>query len=499
MIRATGIPFLASVLPSVPPSEFKKRTMNPAALAMLVKGLKDVQDKHGFERARSDAGWLHNILADYSPQTSALNRVVAAVAREGFPDLLRKAATTVELDAVVEQAVSRLVSAHAIEQGAAYDAVTVWATVLGVVHTRRRPSSLVSVSGVVGGDRLERKIQRLLDEAEIAEGDGDWVSAVRRYEEVLMLDPAHGEALQLRVLAERRREESNASKVVPPPDWLSNAARASKAVPPSNQPKTTALPAKAAVVKSSGPTWRTAVMADCGEDSFGRWAVVMIAGVEAKFRYCVPGLFLMGSPQSEFGRSNDEGPVHEVVFTRGFWMAEVPVTQRLWEAVAGSNPSEFKGADRPVEQVSWSDCDGWIRKVNSMNGGLNLRLPTEAEWEYAARAGTTGPRYGDLDAIAWNGGNSGGKTHKVKRKKASMWGLHDMLGNVWEWCSDWYGEYSPGSMTDPIGPSSGSSRVIRGGSWDDGAGYVRSAFRLSYAPGKGDCDLGFRPVLSSVQ
>ena len=496
MIRATGIPFLASVLPSVPPSEFKKRTMNPAALAMLVKGLKDVQDKHGFERARSDAGWLHNILADYSPQTSALNRVVAAVAREGFPDLLRKAATTVELDAVVEQAVSRLVSAHAIEQGAAYDAVTVWATVLGVVHTRRRPSSLVSVSGVVGGDRLERKIQRLLDEAEIAEGDGDWVSAVRRYEEVLMLDPAHGEALQLRVLAERRREESNASKVVPPPDWLSNAARASKAVPPSNQPKTTALPAKAAVVKSSGPTWRTAVMADCGEDSFGRWAVVMIGGVEAKFRYCVPGRFLMGSSEAEPGRFDDEGPVHEVELTHGFWMAEAPVTQRLWQAVLGSNPSQFKGADRPVERVSWSDCDGWLSRTNWLTSGLNFRFPTEAEWEYAARAGTIGPLYGELDEVAWYVDNSCKQTHSVKQKMANPWGLFDMVGNVCEWCSDWYGEYSKGYALDPKGPSNGFDRLSRGGSWSSDIRFIRSAFRYRLAPGHRNCYLGFRLVFS---
>ena len=485
--------------------------MNPADLAILVKGLKEVVDKHGFERARSDASWLYNILADYSPQTSALNRVVATVAREGFPDLLRRATTVGESDAVVRQAVSRLVSAHVIEQGAAYDAVTAWATVLGVVHTMQRPSSLVSGSGVAGvGDRLARKIQRLLDEAEIAEGSGDWESAVRRYEEVLMLDPAHGETLQLRVLAERRREESHAPKVVPPPDWFSNAARAHsehvggvggslKAMPPLNRSDTTAVPAKPAVVKLGGPKWRMAVMLDCGEDSFGRWASVLIAGVDVRFRYCFPGRFLMGSPESEFGRFDIEGPIHEVELTHGFWMAEVPVTQRLWEAVAGSNPSRFKEADRPVEQVSWSDCDGWIREANSMTGWLNLRFPTEAEWEYAARAGTTGLRYGDLDAIAWNGGNSDGMTHKVKRKQASMWGLHDMLGNVWEWCSDWHGRYSNESVIDPIGPSSGSLRVSRGGSWDNGAGFLRSAYRCGFDPGDRDCELGFRPVFSAVR
>ena len=240
-------------------------------------------------------------------------------------------------------------------------------------------------------------------------------------------------------------------------------------------------------------------MVDCGEDSFGRWAAVMIACVEVRFRYCVPGRFLMGSPEIEVGRFNDEGPTHEVELTQGFWMAEVPVTQRLWEAVAGSNPSEFKGADRPVEQVSWSDCDGWLRKANSMTGGLNLRFPTEAEWEYAARAGTTGRRYGDLDAIAWHRANSGDKTHDMKGKKASKWGLHDMLGNVWEWCSDWHGEYPIGRVTDPIGPSSGSLRVRRGGSWFSHASVVRSAVRSGLAQGIRSNNLGFRPVLSLVQ
>ena len=208
----------------------------------------------------------------------------------------------------------------------------------------------------------------------------------------------------------------------------------------------------------------------------------------------------MGSPESEFGRGNDEGPTHEVELTQGFWMAEVPVTQRLWEAVARCNPSKVKGVDRPVEQVSWSDCDGWIRKANLMTGGLNLRFPTEAEWEYAARAGTTGSLYGELDAIAWHRGNSGAMTHDVKGQKANEWGLYDMIGNVWEWCSDWHGDYPTGRMTDPTGPSSGSNRVSRGGCWNSVAGCVRSAYRGGFGPGiRYIFGLGFRPVLSLVQ
>ena len=134
-----------------------------------------------------------------------------------------------------------------------------------------------------------------------------------------------------------------------------------------------------------------------------------------------------------------------------------------------------------------------------MTGGLNLRFPTEAEWEYAARAGTTGSLYGELDAIAWHRGNSGAKTHDVKGKKANEWGLYDMIGNVWEWCSDWHGDYPTGGVTDPTGPSSGSSRVFRGGGWFYVAGFVRSAIRSRCAPGFRYSLLGFRPVLSSVQ
>jgi sulfatase modifying factor 1 len=513
--------------------------MHPSTLASLVNGLKGVLDEHGFERALSDASWLHNILADYSPQTLVLNRVVATVAREGFPDLLRRATTTVESDAVVGQAISRLVSAHAIEEGSAYDAVTVWAAVLDIAYTRKRPAGVVLGSSVVAvGDRLARKIQRLLDEAEVAEENGDWVLAVERYDDVLTINPLHTEALQLRGLAERRKTKNpsdipsnqapvkatqpsstalpakpavvESNKVDNPTGWLSNAGIAyakrlrgerggqSQAVAVPKSPETSTVPTKpAAVVKSSGPKVQMALKADYGEDSFGRRASVVIAGVKVTFRYCAPGRFLMGSPESEVGRFDDEGPAHEVELTQGFWMAEVPVTQQLWEAVASSNPSRFKGEDQPVEKVSWFDCDGWMRKANSMAGGLNLRFPTEAEWEYAARAGTTGPRYGGLDFIAWHDANSGKQTHPVRHKIANAWGLYDMLGNVWEWCSDGYSEYRSGRVTDPTGPSWCSNRVSRGGGWNEYAGDVRSAYRRGVDPSLRYPNLGLRFVLNA--
>ena len=172
----------------------------------------------------------------------------------------------------------------------------------------------------------------------------------------------------------------------------------------------------------------------------------------------------------------------------------------------GGNPSMFKGAKRPVERVTWDEALDYCRKLTTkqrakgiLPEGWEWRLPTESEWEYAARAGTTEARHGELDAIAWYRGKPGGKTHPVKLKAANAWGLYDMLGNVWEWCSDWHGNYPTGSATDPKGPSSGSDRVGRGGSWSSDAGCVRSADRRRFDPGNRNNNLGFRPVLSSVR
>ena len=213
----------------------------------------------------------------------------------------------------------------------------------------------------------------------------------------------------------------------------------------------------------------------------------------------------MGSPSREEGRFDDEVQP-DVTLTRGVLLAEAECTQSQWEAVMGNNPSYFKGADRPVEQVSWDEAVEFCRKLTQLHQdagvmpqGWAWRLPTEAEWEYAARAGTAGPRHGELDAIAWHDGNSGGKTHPVKQKAANAWGLYDMIGNVWEWCSDSYGGYPTGAVEDPTGPNSGSYRVNRGGSWCFDAGCCRSAGRVRLEPGRRNGDLGFRPVLSSVR
>ena len=261
----------------------------------------------------------------------------------------------------------------------------------------------------------------------------------------------------------------------------------------------------------------------------------------------------MGSPDDEPGRHGDEGPQHLVVITRGYWLGETPVTQALWQAVTGENPSEFKTPDRPVERVSWEECQrDFIARLNrdiAAESGERFRLPTEAEWEYACRAGTTTATYAGpielrgqndapiLDDIAWYSGNSGvdfdlpegrdssgwpnkqhphtkAGTRRVGQKLPNPWGLYDMLGNVWEWCSDWahrsYGESSSSSssssnnssssgssssdsvVVDPTGPATGESRVIRGGSWGSLARHVRAAYRYALHPGNRNANLGLR-------
>jgi formylglycine-generating enzyme required for sulfatase activity len=271
--------------------------------------------------------------------------------------------------------------------------------------------------------------------------------------------------------------------------WLKTGSVPTQSAPVSTQ--------SAPVSTQSGPAWRASWMQACGEDKFGRWAAVSIAGVEHRFRWCPPGRFLMGSPKSENGRFADEGPQHEVELTQGFWIGEAPVTQRQWQAVAGSNPSAFKGLDLPVEQISRNDAQAWMSQANARTGALGLRFPTEAEWEYAARAGTAGATYrggndtATLDAIAWFRENSGGMTHPVKQKAPNAWGLFDMLGNVWEWCADSQRTYTSARAVNPHG-GAGQKRVNRGGSWASGALQTRAASRFVDSPVIRRGLLGFR-------
>ena len=222
-------------------------------------------------------------------------------------------------------------------------------------------------------------------------------------------------------------------------------------------------------------------------------------GVKMEMIYVAPGSFTMGSPSSEDGHEDDETQ-HRVTLTKGYWLGKYEVTQRQWESVMGDNPSRFKGPDRPVESISWDDCQRFIEKVDAAarrQFGGEARLPTEAEWEYACRAGTIGPYAGngDLNDMGWYAGNSESTTYPVGQKQANAWGFYDMHGNVWEWCSDWYGSYG-GSATDPIGVA-GDDRVLRGGSWCNSARVCRSAVRLWDIPGDRGSIFGFRLCCSA--
>lgn len=253
----------------------------------------------------------------------------------------------------------------------------------------------------------------------------------------------------------------------------------------------------------------------------GERKIWTLGGVEFAMRWVPAGRFLMGAGEDDAEAYEDEKPQREVTITRGFWMGEVPVTQGQYQAIMGENPSYLQdaGLDAPVDMVNWYEAAAFTNKLSEMEGlsacfigtgeGMQgvgntgsdylgckgWRLPTEAEWEYACRAGTTTPRYGALNDVAWCDGNSGKTTHPVGRKGANAWGLFDMLGNVWEWVYDVYDSYAGMGTRDPLRTDGGTGRVFRGGCWFSRMWRsVRSAFR-STAPPTSHCDgLGFRLV-----
>lgn len=221
-----------------------------------------------------------------------------------------------------------------------------------------------------------------------------------------------------------------------------------------------------------------------------------VNGVSFKMIPVEGGTFRMGSANGDF----DEKPVHSVTLS-DYYVGETEVTQALWKAVMGNNPSLFTGDNLPVERVSWEDCQTFITKLNSLTGA-NFRLPTEAEWEFAARGGNKSQGYtysgsNTIGKVAWYWNNSGSKTHAVKTKSPNELGIFDMSGNVWEWCLDWYGDYSSSPQTNPKGPISGLNRVYRGGSWDNISTFCRTSIRFNSTPGLRLHYLGFRLAMTA--
>lgn len=195
-------------------------------------------------------------------------------------------------------------------------------------------------------------------------------------------------------------------------------------------------------------------------------------------------------------RNDVERPVHQVTITKDFWMGKFDVTQKQWEDVMGNNPSwnRAAGPDAPVEQVSWKDVQSFLAKANALQSGWTLRLPTEAEWEYAARAGSTGETYGPLEEIAWYKDNSNRTTHAVGQKKPNAFGLYDMLGNVWQWCQGWFGAYPSDSVTDPQGAPTGDKHPTRGGCYYCESVHERAARRNRDLEEHSSRSIGFRIV-----
>ena len=227
---------------------------------------------------------------------------------------------------------------------------------------------------------------------------------------------------------------------------------------------------------------------------------ILVGNVKFKMIHIEGGTFTMGATREQSsGAYENEKPAHQVTLD-SYSIGETPVTQRLWQAVMGSNPSCFKGEQQPVEGVSWNDCQEFIKKLNQKTG-KNFRLPTEAEWEFAARGGMKSKGYkysgsNKINEVAWYSGNSSYETHPVKKKSPNELGIYDMTGNVWEWCQDCYGSYNRRTQTNPAGLASGSTRVRRGGSWYSGARCCRLSYRANNAPYYKGNEIGLRLVLS---
>jgi formylglycine-generating enzyme required for sulfatase activity len=422
-------------------------------------------------------GLLRDLCAHFPRE---LNVLLAGL-RAGIPQELHR--TPVDGRGVAAARLARkLEDEYAMAADAASWAVNAWVSALGGARTSAPSPSAsnpsrggspplveTAASSASRRARIAERVERMLDEAADHEHRGEWSVAVEVYDDVLVLDPGHAEAQRLRALAVRRRDRSVSSGPA--------------SMRPAFQQTSTPAPLPRTIAPPAAPPGYVQISA---------------------------GQFTMGSPPTEENRSDDETQ-HLVTITRSFWLKATPVTQAEYEALMGTNPSHFKSgeANCPVENVSWLDAVAYVNKLSDReglpraydaNGGFagldcrGYRLPTEAEWEYACRAGSSAARYGDLDQVAWYKENAGSTTRPVAQKRPNAWGLYDMLGNVWEWTNDWYGFYPTGAVTDPVGPASAGIRVVRGGSWFSFARFVRAAHRRRATPFDRDLNLGFRPL-----
>ncbi|MFZ5573118.1 MAG: SUMF1/EgtB/PvdO family nonheme iron enzyme [Thermodesulfobacteriota bacterium] len=310
----------------------------------------------------------------------------------------------------------------------------------------------------------------------------------------------------------KKAEEYDGSKLLTPAEKIAVWNRFLAAYGPDNPYSRKDDTLRQAAMERKGIWQETAATPRPKEDSVSDAPVktVLTNSLGMKFVYIRPGVFQMGSPGGEAGRGKDETR-HQVTLTRGFFLQTTEVTQRQWKKVMDDNPAVFSdcGGDCPVENISWEDTQQFIDKLNQRDGRI-YRLPTEAEWEFAFRAGTRKMFYTgnclSADQANYDGnfpmdGCSGGPNRKsivvVGSFPPNPWGLYDMAGNVWEWCQDWYGSYPGGPVSDPAGPSSGSQRVMRGGAWNSYADNCRSANRIGYGPGEKYGNFGFRLALNT--